>query len=88
MKDKKDKDKDVKQTAAGPVADRPGPGRSDGGDGFGQNGIALRVLRALGLWLAIAFTSFGIVSLFIADSAWSLLYLVGFPLLCLMLFMR
>jgi hypothetical protein len=42
--------------------------------------------RTLVLWVAIGCTLFGFVSLFIPDSSGSLLYLVGFPLLCLMLF--
>jgi hypothetical protein len=76
----------MKRYAGGHVVEHPGASPSECGDTIGQYGIALQVLRTLGLWVGIAFTSFGIVSLFIPESAWSLLYLVGFPLLCLMLF--
>lgn len=82
------KDTNGKRTAGGHGADQPGASLSHGREGGRHYGIALRALRALGLWLAIAFTAFGIVSLFNADTTWSLLYLVGFPLLCLVLFMR
>ncbi len=44
------------------------------------------LVRKLVLWVAVGCTLFGIVSLFLPDPAGSLLYLVGFPLLCVMLF--
>lgn len=52
-----------------------------------SNGKVRLLLHKLGLWIAVGCTLFGLVSLFIPDSAGSLLYLLGFPLLCLMLFM-
>ena len=76
----------MERYAGSHAVEHPRASPSERGDRIGQYGIALQVLRTLGLWVAIACTSFGIVSLFIPDSAWSLLYLVGFPLLCLMLF--
>ena len=44
------------------------------------------LVRKLVLWVAVGCTLFGIVSLFLPDPAGSVLYLVGFPLLCVMLF--
>lgn len=52
----------------------------------GQYGTVLHVLRTLGLWAAISCTAFGLVSLFASEPAWSVFYLVGFPVLCLILF--
>lgn len=76
----------MRRDAGGHVMDHPGASPSECGETIGQYGIALQVLRTLGLWVGIVLTSFGIASLFIPGSAWSLLYLVGFPLLCVMLF--
>lgn len=44
------------------------------------------LFRRLVLGVAVGCTSFGIVSIFMSDSTGSLLYLVGFLLLCVVLF--
>jgi hypothetical protein len=44
------------------------------------------LVRNIILWAAIGCTMAGLVSMFIPDSAGTLLYLVGFPLLCVILF--
>jgi len=44
------------------------------------------LFRRLVLGVAVGCTSFGIVSIFMSNPAGSLLYLVGFPLLCVVLF--
>lgn len=44
------------------------------------------LIRKLALWVGIGCTLVGLVSMLIPDAGGSLFYLVGFPLLCLVLF--
>jgi hypothetical protein len=44
------------------------------------------LVRKLALWVGIGCTLVGLVSMLIPDAGGSLFYLVGFPLLCLVLF--
>jgi hypothetical protein len=76
----------MKWVANSHVAKLPDASLPGWGDYIGQYGRGLRALRALVLCVAVGCMLFGLVSLFMPDSTWSVLYLIGFPLLCLILF--
>ncbi len=76
----------MKEYASSHPVIRPEATPSHCGNSVGHYGRVLQVLRTLGLWAAIGCTAFGLVSLFTPEPTWSLLYLVGFPVLCMILF--
>lgn len=55
-------------------------------DEVGGNMRLWWIVRKLVLWVGIGCTVVGLVSMWLPHSGGSLLYLIGFPLLCLILF--